>query len=404
MQGKAGTHVVVTGMGAVSCVGTGVEDFWKSLIAGKYGIRRIARFNAESHRIPHAGEVDGFTLDPDGPDPSFQFLGVAGREAMAHADRGTAPVRRDRLGIVVATNFGAMAAAAGTVLLPEWRPEEPARGPSHGVRVPTFQSAADGLARLVDARGPRAVLSLSCASGNAALGYALDAIRCGRADAMLACGFDAISELVWSGLGALRTMTPNVLRPFDKRRDGTIFSEGAGALVLETRHSAESRGAVPLAHVLGHAMNNNSFHMTHPEKDGAGLARAMAGEPADGRVRPDQIDHVSAHGTATRYNDSIETRAIKNVLGDHARSVAVNSIKSMMGHAMGAASALEAVAVVMAMRQGIVPPTINYEDPDPECDLDYTPNRPVEREVRYALSNDAGIGGANSAVVFGRTV
>lgn len=384
-------------MGAVSCVGCGVQAYWRALTEGRYGIRPITRFDASEHRIKHAGEVQGFTIDPRGPDPAIQFLLAACREALTQAEQTGRPMDRGRVGVVTATNFGAMETAAKTVLHPN-----PAELPRELVRQVPLSAAASMVRREFDLRGPVAVLSLSCASGNAAIGYALDLIRSGAADAMLACGFDAISELVWSGLGALRTMTPDVLRPFDRRRDGTVFSEGAAALLLESEAAARPRGAQPLAEVLGHAMNNNAFHLTHPDKGGRGLARAMSAALADAELALERIDYVSAHGTGTKFNDSIETRAIKRVLGDHAYRVPVNSVKSMVGHSMGAASSLEAIAAVMTIRESVVPPTIHLEEPDPQCDLDYVPNKAVEREVRFCLSNSSGIGGPNSVVVLGR--
>ena len=389
-------RVVITGMGAVCCLGADVKTFWDALVEGRYGIRPITRFDPEPHRIKHAGEVSGFALDPNGGDPALQFLLPACRQALDQAEQAGGALDRRRTGAVTASNFGAMETTAATVLTAE------APGASAVLVRQVPMEAGAGLVRSeLGLNGPSAVLSLSCASGNAAIGYAVDLIRAGAADAAVACGFDALSELVWSGLGALRTMTPDLLRPFDRRRNGTIFSEGAGAVLVESAVAAQERGAEPLAEVLGHATNNNAFHLTHPDKEGAGLARAILAALADAGLAPECIDHVSAHGTGTKFNDSIETRAIKHALGDHARRIPVSSIKSMVGHAMGAASGLEAIAAVMTMRESVVPPTIHLEEPDPECDLDYVPNQAVEREVRFCLSNSAGIGGPNSVVVLG---
>ncbi|MCK4415499.1 MAG: beta-ketoacyl-[acyl-carrier-protein] synthase family protein, partial [Candidatus Eisenbacteria sp.] len=250
--------------------------------------------------------------------------------------------------------------------------------------------------------GPVLTLSLSCASGNAAVASAADLLRSGRAEMALAAGYDAMSDLSWGGLCALRTMSEDKVRPFDRRRDGTIFSEGCGAIVLETLEHARKRGADVLAEVTGYATNNNAYHMTHPPKDGQGMTEAMRAALCNAGLAPESVDYINAHGTGTKLNDSSETAAIKAVFGEHAYRMPVTSNKSMVGHAMGAASALEAVASVLTLRDGIIPPTINLEEPDPECDLDYVPNESRKQQVQVVLNNASGIGGCNCAVIFRR--
>jgi len=244
-------------------------------------------------------------------------------------------------------------------------------------------------------------VSLSCASGNAAIGYAANLIRMGHADVVLAGGYDAISDLVWAGLCSLRAMSTKALLPFDGRRDGTIFGEGAGVLVLENAEHAKARGQAVLADFLGSATSSDAHHMTHPEPDAEGLIRVMRDALSDAQVTPDQIDHISAHGTGTRFNDSLETSAIKTVFGDRAALIPISGIKSMLGHAMGAASSLEAIAAIMTIRENVAPPTIGLEEKDPECDLDYVPQKARPATVRIAMNNSAGFGGCNAVVVFG---
>jgi len=397
--GATGRRVVITGLGVVSCLGTGVERFWRALLAREYGIRPLTRLDGAKHRIAHGGEVKGFALAAE-PDPAVQFLLAAGREAAEHAGLGEAPAPSSRRAVVVGTNFGAMERTAR--FLADLAQGRPRAGGAEGFRAAHLGVGARALADALGFEGIALTLSLSCASGNAALARAADLIRRGEADVVLAGGYDAISEPAWAGLCALRTMTAGVLRPFDRRRDGTIFSEGAGVLVLESLDSARARGAEVLAEFAGCWTNNNAFHMTHPDPGGAGLARAMRGALDEARLAPDDVDHINSHGTGTIYNDRVETAAIKTVFGERARRIPINSIKSMVGHGMGAASAFEAVCAVLTLRHGVIPPTANLEEPDPDCDLDYVPDGPRECAVRVVLSNAAGIGGPNGAVVLSR--
>ena len=227
----------------------------------------------------------------------------------------------------------------------------------------------------------------------------MDQIRLGRADAMVAGGYDELALFSYGGLCALRAVTPEVIRPFDKRRKGTIFSEGAGVVVVEALESAEQRGATIHAEVPGHAMNNDAFHMTAPDRKGRGIQAVMQAALADAVVSPDEIDHISAHGTGTLYNDKIETACIKAVFGDDAYDIPVVSVKSEMGHTMGAAGTLEVICSILTIRHQRVPPTINLEEPDPECDLDYVPGESRAHDVRTVLCNSYGIGGTNAAIV-----
>lgn len=391
-------RIVVTGMGVVSPLGSSVEDFWASACAGTCGIRDITRFSTKDFPFSRAGEMTAFSfpsslgLPPKDTDRATQFMMTAAAEAVAKA--GLAGV--EETGVVLATNFGGVSVAEDFISYAMGNVKEP-----QGVFSElSFQNGADRVADLWHFRGPRGMLSLSCASGGAAIGYAVDLIRAGRAPAVLTGGYDALSRFAWSGLSVLRTMSKEAVRPFDKNRDGTIFSEGAGALVVEELEQARNRGATIYAEVVGHGLNNNAYHMTAPAKEGAGSAAVMRMALDDGGLKPTDVDHINAHGTGTKPNDVTETQALKTVFGDHARRMPITSIKSSLGHMMGAAGSVEAIASILSIRDGVVPPTTNFRDADPECDLDYVTNTKREMKIRTVLSNSAGIGGCNAAVIF----
>jgi len=386
-------RVVVTGMGAVSSIGSTVDDFWAGLMRRECGLRPLARLNAAAHRVAVGGEVKGMVLRPD-TDEAVQMATAAALEAARQAGLDGAILARTAVSL--GTNFGALSSLDRFL----GQPAQEAAGSLF--REGMAQGATDAVARAVGARGPRVSISLSCASGNGVAAAAVEMLRAGEAQAVLAGGYDAITEIAWSGLAAMRTMTNGALRPFDARRDGTLFSEGAGVLALETLDSALARGARPLAEILGAATDNNAFHMAHPDPNGEGLARAMRLALADGGVEPGRVDYVSAHGTGTKYNDKLETQALKSVLGPRARQIPVVSIKSCVGHAMGAASSLEAISAVCVLTRGMAPATIGLEQPDPDCDLDYVADGPRKVDARVAMCDSAGIGGPNAVLALGR--
>jgi len=386
-------RVVVTGMGAVCCFGAGVLALWDAVTAGRCGIRPLQRLSRQSHRYSLCGEVpDVNALPAPDEDLAVRFAIVAAQEALSQASLDAA-LRRFVVP-VFASNFAAMSTRERLF-------REDAAAPARAGGLfgdgPLLRAAA-----LLGVGANGSALSLSCASGNAAIGYAADLLREGSAQVAVAVGCDAISEIVWAGLGALRAMSDTALRPFDRRRDGTIFAEGAGAMVLETLSHARARGARPLAEFLGWGTSSDAFHLTHPEPEGQGMIRAMAAALSDARIGPEDVDHVNAHATGTRLNDRLETLALKAVLGRRAAKIPVSGIKSMLGHAMGAAGTLEAIVTVMTLRTGIVPPTIGLEEPDPDCDLDYVPGGARRADVGVALNNSAGFGGCNAAVLFRR--
>lgn len=384
-------------MGAISALGPGVPALWDGLSAGRDALREITLFDASPYRNSRGGEVTGYAADPSNP-RALRFLEAAAAEALADAglDAG-GRVDLERAAILLGTNFGGMSAAE-RMLAPHGGDD----AGEEGLDRYNFMCGADRIAEKTGFAGSRTVLSLSCASGTAVLGLAADAIRLGRADVVLTGGFDELSEFCYAGLSALRAITPDVVRPFDKNRKGTMFSEGAGVLILEGADHAAARGARVHAELLGRALNNDAYHMTAPEKQGRGIQAVMRAALRDAGLEPERVDHINTHGTGTPYNDKIETRAIKQVFGPHAAAMPLTAVKSIIGHAMGAAGSLEAICTVQTIREGLIPPTIHFETPDPECDLDYCPGQARAADVRIALSNSYGIGGTNACVVLRR--
>jgi len=390
------SRIVITGMGAIAPNGNSVAEFWEVLSAGQCAIAPITHFDASPFRNSIGGEVRGFPLPS--PDASRANAYALAAIEQAISDANLADAALHEAGIVLATNFGGCecgerflaARLHGEVL------------PSAGLDEYSFQAAIRQAAARFGLRGPSAVLSLSCASGVAAIGYAVDLVREGRCERVIAGGYDELSRMSYSGLSALRAITPDIIRPFDKNRNGTIFSEGAGVVVVESLESARQRGAAIHAEILGHAMNNDAFHMTAPDQSGKGIIAVMKSALDDASIKSTDVHHINAHGTGTQYNDKIETAAIKAAFGDHARALTITANKSMIGHTCGAAGTLESIATIRTIQTGIVPPTIHLETPDPDCDLDYVPGTARRQDIRIALNNSYGIGGTNAAIVLAR--
>jgi len=393
---SAPPRIVITGMGAIAPNGHSVRDFWNGLAAGQYAIGPITRFDASPFRNSIGGEVRNFSLPSPGANRANAYALAAIEQGISDAKLEGAALHE--AGIVLATNFGG-SDGAERFFASRLRGEAP---PPIGLDEYSFRAAVRQAAGRWGLRGPSAVLSLSCASGVAAIGYAVDLVREGRCARVIVGGYDELSRLSYSGLSALRAITPEIIRPFDKNRNGTIFSEGAGAVVVESLESARQRGVTIHAEVLGHAMNNDAFHMTAPDQSGKGIIAVIKSALDDAGVKPADVQHVNAHGTGTRYNDKIETAAIKGVFGDHARSLTITANKSMIGHTCGAAGTLESICTIRTIQTGIVPPTIHLETPDPECDLDYVPGHARRQDVRIAINNSYGIGGTNAAIVLAR--
>jgi 3-oxoacyl-[acyl-carrier-protein] synthase II len=396
--------VVVTGLGVVTSIGIGREAFWRHLLEGQSGITPVRSFDTSRYQVHRGGEVSGFEprrfverLNPGEIGRASQFAIAAARLALADAGGGATA---DPLGtgVSIGTTSGE----------PEWIERfddlelSGARdriGPEFMNRYPCHVLAAH-VASEFGFRGPNLVIPTACAAGNYAVAHALDMIRAGEAEVMLAGGSDAFSRITYTGFARLGAIAPERVQPFDRRRKGTIPGEGAAVLVLEPLDRAAARGARIYAEVVGYGLSCDASHMTAPQGDGA--ARAMQAAMRDAGLRPDDISYVSAHGTGTPINDKVETAALKQAFGEAAFRVPVSSIKAMLGHTMGAASAIEAAACALAVYEDRVPPTINLEDPDPECDLDYVAGRARELRVEAAMNNAYAFGGNNASVIFAK--
>lgn len=400
------SRVLITGLGLVCCLGQDVPTFWRRLVAGESGIGPITRFPTEGLRNPHGGEVRDWQAPSWLPqasslDRATQFALAAAEEAWRDAGLPTPGEGKEepRWGAVLATNFGG---GDSWELFFEGMEEDTPEEAEALLREFLFQAAARQVAERFGLRGPLWSLSNSCSSGASAIGLATDLLRRGEADLLLAGAYDSLSQSNLAGLNALRVITPEKVRPFDKNRSGTLFGEGAAVLVLEREDHALRRGARPYAEVLGSSMDNNAYHMTAPDPGGRGIIHALRLALRDAGLAPEEIDYINAHATGTQYHDKEEAGAILAVFGEHARRVPVSSIKAATAHPMAAAGAVEAIACVLALREGLLPPTLNYETPDPECPLDVVPNEARPWRGRTVLSISAGIGGNNGVVVLRR--
>ncbi len=407
-------RVVVTGMGAVSPVGNDVPSMWASLVAGRSGVGFISSLDVSQIKTKIGAEVKDFdpTLYMDRKDArrSDRYTHFAlAATAQAVADAGLVMDSEDprRVGVVVGSGIGGI----NTVF--EQYDVMRARGPRRvsPFTVPSMlaNSASGQVAISLGARGPNLVPVLACATGNAALGEAFALIRRGVADVMVAGSSEsAFCDLALAGfeiMGALSGHNDDpagASRPFDAGRDGFVMGEGAGMLVLESLAHARARNARVYGEILGYGLTADAYHPTAPREDGLAASEAMQMALCEAGLASEAVDYINAHGTSTPLGDAGETRAIKRVFGDHAYRLAVSSTKSMMGHLLGAAGAVEAIVCLMAMQEGVIPPTINYETPDPQCDLDYVPNTARQAEVRVALSNAIGFGGHNASLVMAR--
>ena len=378
-------RVVITGMGAITAAGLGVESFWRACVEGRSALRPSGRAGVEgvigAEVIPGGALPAGALRD----DRAARLALAAAREAV-EASGWTGDGLPPGAGLVLGTCLGDVVAQLD-------RGEDSAHPPA-GYASPALRLAATHALS-----GPVMTISVACASGTAAIGEAAGCIRRGEADRMLAGGVDGLSLFITSGFELLRALTRTTVRPFDRRRDGLALGEGAGIVVLEEAESARRRGAPIVAEILGSGSALDAHHMTGPSPSGDGALHAMTMALADARIAADAIDFISAHGTGTSFNDRMETVAIKRLLGDAARRVPIDSIKPIIGHTLGAAGALEAILCVRVIATGIVPPTINYEEPDPECDLDYVPNVARHVTVRRALSTSSAFAGHNAALI-----
>ncbi len=406
------TRVVVTGLGAVTPIGIGIDRFWESLIQGASGIGPITRFDASKHDAQIAGEVKGF--DPLNwiekkevrkMDLFIQYALAAAQMAFDDAGLKVTEENSHRMGVCVGTGMGGLPALEEShkILLE--------RGPGRisAFFIPSIITnlGSGQISMRFGIKGPNSCVCTACATGNHALGDSFRIIQRGEADVMIAGGSEAVvTPLTIAGFSAMRALSTRnaeptrASRPFDKDRDGFVMGEGSGLMVLESLEHAQRRGARIYAEMIGYGMSADAYHITLPALDGA--VRSMRLSLEDGNVAPGDVEYVNAHGTSTPAGDLNETNALKEVFGEHAKQLAVSSTKSMTGHLLGAAGGVESVITVLTIARGTIPPTINYETPDPECDLDYVPNVARQASVRVALSNSFGFGGTNATLAFKR--
>ena len=406
------TRVVVTGMGTVNPLGKNVEEYWHGLIEGRSGASPIERFPSDRLATKFACQVN--TFDPQDylerkaaqRMARFSQMAVAASK-MALADSGLDLAKEDsfRVGVAMGTGIGAfddMTQGAASFL---------SKGRLNPMYAPTIipNMAGASVAMQFHLRGPNTTVTTACAASTQTLGDASRMIQHGDADVMLAGGTEAsLCEVGIASFNAIRALSTRndapekASRPFDRDRDGFVPGEGAGTLILESLEHAVSRGARIYGEVLGYATTNDAFHQVAPDETGEAPARAVTLAIKDAGLEPGDVDYVNAHGTSTQLNDAGETKALKIALGEHARKVAISSTKSMIGHLLGAAGAVEAIATLLTINRGIIHPTINYENSDPECDLDYVPNQARRQDVRIAISNGFGFGGHNAVVVLGK--
>jgi 3-oxoacyl-[acyl-carrier-protein] synthase II len=407
-------RVVVTGLGAVTPIGNTVADYWEGLTSASNGVEAITLFDAAQHACRFAAEVKNF--DPSGfiePkdakrwDRFCKFGVVAAKQALADSGLTITPDNAHRIGVSIGSGVGGLL----TMETQAHVLKDKAPGRVSPFTVPMMiPNMATGLAAIaLGAKGPSSAIATACAAGSNAIGDAFQLLQLGKADAMICGGAEsAITPLGVAGFASAKALSfrnddpATASRPFDKTRDGFVIGEGSGILVLETLAHAEARGATILAEIVGYGTTCDAHHITSPTPGGVGGAAAMRLALEDGGIAADSVDYVNAHGTSTPANDSNETAAIKSALGSRAKDIPVSSTKSMTGHLLGGSGGIEAVACVLALRNGVVPPTINYNNPDPECDLDVVPNTARELTLGTVLSNSFGFGGHNVCLAFRR--
>ncbi len=408
-------RVVVTGLGLVTPLGIGIEKNWEALVAGRSGIRSITRFpNVEFFATRIAGQVPDFraedfieTKEIKKMDLFIQYSVAAAQMAAQDGDFKIAPEEADRVGVIIGVGL------CGIETIEYYNKAYLEGGPrkiSPFFIPKVISNLAPGhIAIRHGAKGVNWTPTSACASGNHAIGEAYHLIRRGLQDAVIAGGAEsAITPLGVGGFSAMKALSTRndepekASRPFEKDRDGFVIAEGSGVIILEEREKAVRRGAKIYAEVIGYGANGDAYHITAPAPEGEGAARCMALALKDAGIPPEEIDYINAHGTSTEYNDINETLAIKKIFGERAYKVPISSTKSMTGHLLGAAGAVEGVFSVLALCHGVIPPTINYETPDPQCDLDYVPNEARKVDIKVVLSNSFGFGGTNACVVFRR--
>jgi 3-oxoacyl-[acyl-carrier-protein] synthase II len=416
MSAESDTRIVVTGLGVITSIGSDVNSFWDSLIAGRSGIGPVTRFDSTDIASKVASEVKDFDpateMDPKEVRRNDRYVHLAlgaARRAMTDAGLSKEDLEPERTGVLVGSGIGGLETVEsqlGVLFEKGPRRVSPFMIPSLIANI-----AGGVIAIELGAQGPNFAVVSACASGSHAIGEALRMMRSGMADVMLAGGSEAcVTRIGFAGFCSMKAMSTRynddparASRPFDAGRDGFVMGEGAGVLVLETLEHAKARGATIYAELAGYAATCDAYHITSPDLEATALTRCMHLSLADARQAPEDIAYVNAHGTSTPYNDRSETLALKNVFGAHAKNgLAISSTKSMTGHLLGAAGGIEAATVCKAIENNMAPPTINYEEPDPECDLDYVPNVSRKQQVDTVMSNSFGFGGQNACLILRR--
>lgn len=405
-------RIVVTGIGILTALGHNIDEYWNNLLAGKSGIRKITRFDASTYPSQVAAEVDfdpTVYIDPKEVkrnDRFTHFALAASKLALQDSKLDLSQVDKTRLGVLIASGIGGMEtieSQSGRLHLEGPRRVSPFMIPS------LIANIASGIVAIeLGAMGPNYGIVTACAASSHAIGQAYRALQYGDADIMFAGGSEAaITRLGFAGFCAMRAMSTHFnedptqsSRPFDAKRDGFVMGEGAGVLILETLEHAMARKAPIYAEVAGYAATCDAFHITMPDEHGAGMALCLNNLLKDANLKPEDVQYINAHGTSTPYNDKFETLSIKKVFGEHAYKLKVSSTKSMTGHLLGAAGAIEAAAAIKAIQTGWIPPTINLDVPDADCDLDYVPHKAIQAPVEVAISENLGFGGHNAALAF----
>lgn len=404
-------RVVITGLGCITPIGNNVEEFWKGIEEGKCGIDEITAFDTADYKVHLAGEVKNFNpedfidkKEAKRMDRFTQFAIVAAKEVMKDSSLKVDEIDATRFGLIIGSGIGGLITIhEGSTVLNE---KGPNRVSPFFIPMAISNMAAGNVSIEVGAKGQTFSLTTACATGTDAIGEAFRMIRHGYQDVVMAGGTESpimpVSVSGFSNMKALSTATDKnrASIPFDKERSGFVMGEGAGLILLEDLEHAQKRGAKIYAEIVGYGASSDAYHITSPLPSGEGGARAMTNAIQDAKIKPEDITYINAHGTSTHLNDSGETSAVKTAFGDASKTVMMSSTKGNTGHLLGAAGGVEAIACIKAIEKGLVPPTIHYQVPDEECDLDIVPNTPRKAEVKYAMSNSLGFGGHNSSIIF----
>ncbi len=410
-------RVVITGTGVISCVGQNVEDFWSAVINGECGLDRVTRFDVSNYKTQIAGEVSDFDVEKymskkeaKRMDLFTQFAVAAADEAIKSAGLPQAvgdAIDPTRMGVVLSSGIGGLATLTKECVSLDER--GPGRTSPLLIPMMIIDINSGHLAMRYGAKGPNMGIVTACATACHSIGESFWMIKRGDADVMLTGGSEAsVTPIGMAGFCSMKAMSTrnddpkHASRPFDRERDGFVMSEGAGALVVEEYEHAKARGAEIIAEIVGYGATADAYHITSPDPEGDGAARAIQVALKHAGMNPEDVDYINAHGTSTQLNDKFETKAFKRALGDHAKKVMISSTKGTTGHGLGAAGGFETIICARALKNGIVPATINYENPDPECDLDYTPNTTREVAIKTAVNTNLGFGGHNGALILKR--